>query len=75
MDYRSPLEDEIFPRFLRRWDRRSIGQFESRLQGKKLTPSSGEVNWSLRRLVLSTVSVTTVLWAATIFVIWWVSSL
>ena len=75
MDYRSPLEDDAFPRILRRSDRRSIGQFESRLHGKNLVPSAGDGNWSPRRFVLSTVSVNTVLWAGTIFVIWWATSL
>ncbi len=41
MEYRSSLGDQTFPRLLRRWDGRSIGQFESRLQGKKLIPSGG----------------------------------
>ncbi len=75
MDYRSPLEDDAFPRILRRSDRRSIGQFESRPHGKNLVPSAGDGNWSPRRFVLSTVSVNTVLWAGTIFVIWWATSL
>ena len=74
MNYTSPLEDDVFPRFLRHGDRRSIGQFESGLQGKKLAAPSSAASWSLRRLVLSTVSVNAILWAATIFVIWWASS-
>jgi hypothetical protein len=75
MDHGSPPEDDVFPRFRRCWDRRLIGRFESSLQNKNPTSSSGEVTWSLRRLVLSTVSVNAVLWAATIFVVWWAVSL
>ncbi len=70
MEYRSSLGDQTFPRLLRRWDDRSIGQFESRLQGRKL---GGGENWPLRWLALSTVSVNTVLWVLTAFLLWWVS--
>ena len=47
MEYRSSLEDQTFPRLLHRGDDRSIGQFESRLQGRKL---GGGGNWPLRCL-------------------------
>jgi hypothetical protein len=75
MEYRSSLGDQTFPRLLRRWDGRSIGQFESRLQGKKLTLPGGGGNWSVRRLASSTVSVNAVLWMLTIYVLWWATSL
>ncbi len=70
MEYRWSLGDQTFPRLLRRWDDRSIGQFESRLQGRKLQTFGGEGNWPLQRLILSTVSVNTVLWALITFVHW-----
>jgi hypothetical protein len=60
MIFRSPPEDTVFPWLARRRD--------------QSTPSNG-ARWSPRRLVLSTVSVNAVLWAATIFVVWWASSL
>ncbi len=75
MEYRSSLGDQTFPRFLRRWDDRSIGQFKSRLQGKKLTPPGGGGNWSVRRLISSTIWVNAVLWMLTAFVLWWATSL
>jgi hypothetical protein len=70
MEYRSSLGDQTFPRLLHRWDDRSIGQFESRLQGRK---RGGGENWSLRWLALSTVSVNTVLWVLIAFLLWRVS--
>ena len=70
MEYRSSLGDQTFPRLLHRWDDRSIGQFESRLQGRK---RGGGGNWSLRWLALSTVSVNTVLWVLIAFLLWRVS--
>jgi len=75
MAYRLPLEDGVFPKFLCRSDRRSIGQSESRPHGKNFARSAGDGNWPPRRFVLSTISVNIVLWAGTIFVIWWASSL
>lgn len=63
--------DRAAPRFLRRWDDRSIGKCEFRLTGEKLARRAGERSWSVRRLILSTVSVNTVLWLLTAFVIWW----
>jgi hypothetical protein len=47
MEYRSSLGAQTFPRLLHRWDDRSIGQFESRLQSRK---RGGGENWSLRWL-------------------------
>jgi hypothetical protein len=75
MEYRSSLGDQTFPRLLRRWDGRSIGQFESRLRGKKLTPPGGRGNWSVRRLASSTILFNAVLWMMTAFVLWWATSL
>jgi hypothetical protein len=75
MIFRSPPEDTVFPWLARRRDRGLAGQHNPRLgRQKQSTPSNG-ARWSPRRLVLSTVSVNAVLWAATIFVVWWASSL
>jgi hypothetical protein len=75
MDFRSPPEDSVFPRVVRCRDRRSAGRLKSHLRDKKLSASSDTPGWSLRRLVLSTFSVNAVLWAATIFVVWWAAML
>jgi hypothetical protein len=75
MIFRSPPEDSVFPRLARSRDRGSAGPHIPRLGSEKQSTTSDGVRWSPRRLVLSTVSVNAVLWAATIFVVWWASSL
>jgi hypothetical protein len=75
MIFRSPPEDTVFPWLARRRDRGSAGQHNPRLGSQKQSTPCDGVRWSPRRLVLSTVSVNAVLWAATIFVVWWASSL
>ncbi|HEX9770893.1 MAG TPA: hypothetical protein VGA50_17105 [Kiloniellales bacterium] len=71
MDHRSPPRRDALSRFLGRWDGRAIGHRGSRRQGAKLAASAAEGNWSLRRLVVSTVSVNAVLWVLTAIVLWW----
>ena len=74
MIFRSPPEDTVFPRLVRRRGHGPAGRRDTRPHDTKRSPSSEGMRWSPRRLVLSTVSVNAILWAATIFVVWWAFS-
>lgn len=69
MIYRSPPEDRVFPGPVRGPGPAEPHAFQSR--AKDRNPRGGDVRWSLRRMVLSTVSVNALIWAAAIFVFWW----
>lgn len=71
MDPGWPAGGQALARLQRRADGLSLGQSGTRARGAKLGTSAREANWSLRRLVVSTVSVNAVLWVLTAFVLWW----
>lgn len=72
---RSPPRRVASPGSPSRWDDRAIGHRESRQKNARFATSTAEKTWSLRRAVVSTVSVNTVLWILTAFVFWWAYSL
>jgi hypothetical protein len=71
MDRSWPPGSQALARLLRRGDGRTLGQGAARPQGAKFGTSAAEANWSLRRLVVSTVSVNAVLWVLTALALWW----
>lgn len=75
MEFRSSPEDPVFARTVRECEPSSPARRESRLQDEPASPSADSAQWTPRRLILSTVSVNTVLWGATIFVVWWAATL
>jgi hypothetical protein len=72
MDHQWPAAEHALPRFPRSWDGRATGQRASGPGRRRLNRPTGLANWSLRRLIWSTVSVNAAFWAALAVILWWI---